>query len=73
MSTAKPLWIPDVTLDEYFARASHASHDGLHAAFGFPVVSSGEVLGMVEFFADRIEPPDDGPLTMMDTLGNLLG
>jgi diguanylate cyclase (GGDEF)-like protein/PAS domain S-box-containing protein len=72
-ATAKPLWIPDVTVDEDFPRASLASRDGLHAAFGFPVVSSGEVLGMIEFFADSIEPPDDGLLAMMDTLGNLLG
>ncbi|MGH8078406.1 MAG: putative bifunctional diguanylate cyclase/phosphodiesterase, partial [Lysobacter sp.] len=72
-SSGKPLWIPDVTLDDNFPRAPYAVQDGLHAAFGFPIISSGEVLGVVEFFSDRIEPPDDSLLTMMETLGNLLG
>ena len=72
-SSGKPLWIPDVALDEHFPRASHAAQEGLHAAFGFPMVSGGEVLGVVEFYSDRIESPDEGLLTMMGTLGNLLG
>ncbi len=71
--SGKSVWIPDVTLDSNFPRASYAAQDGLHTAFAVPVTSSGEVQGVIEFFSDCIEPPDDGLLTMMDTVGNLLG
>ena len=72
-SSGKAAWIPDVVRDTNFPRAKSAAADGLHGAFGFPIVSAGEVLGVVEFFSSAIQEPDPELLTMMDTLGSLLG
>src|ERR1700752_4740819 len=47
---AQPVWIPDVVQEPNFPRASFAAREGLHAAFGFPILLRGEVLGVVEFF-----------------------
>jgi diguanylate cyclase (GGDEF)-like protein/PAS domain S-box-containing protein len=69
---AKPLWIADVVQDSNFPRARAALEDGLHAAFGFPIVSSTGVLGVAEFFSSAIQAPDQDLLRMMDTVGSLL-
>ena len=71
--SGKTLFIPDLALEPDFPRAPYAAEDGLRAAFAFPIISSSEVLGVVEFFSDSIEPPDEGLLKMMDTLAHLLG
>src|SRR5262249_6406042 len=51
-TTAEPAWIRDVVLDTNFPRARVAAREGLHAAFGFPILLRGEVLGVMEFFSE---------------------
>ena len=58
-ASAAPSWIPDVTLDPNFPRAPVATREGLHAAFGFPILLRGEVQGVLEFFSREIRKPDD--------------
>ena len=41
--SGEPAWIPDVVRDPNFPRADIASREGLHAAFGFPVMLRGWV------------------------------
>jgi len=72
-SSHRPAWIPDVTRDANFPRASHAARDGLHSAFGFPIEHGGEVLGIMEFFSHEIREPDPDLLEMVATLGSLMG
>src|SRR5712672_533291 len=50
-SSLEPEYIPDVVSDENFPRGSIAEREGLHAAFGFPILLGGEVLGVIEFFS----------------------
>ncbi len=69
----KSTWVADVTLDTNFPRAKDAALGGLHGAFAFPVFSGSEVLGIVEFFSQEIQKPDEDLLRMTNTLGNLLG
>src|SRR5262249_41961256 len=45
----KPTWIEDVTHDQNFPRGAIAAREGLHAAFGFPILLGHEVLGVFEF------------------------
>ncbi len=71
--TRKPAWIPDVTKDGDFPRVSAAEQAGLHAAFAFPIRLGEEVLGVVEFFNDQIQQPDEQLLGMMDTVGSQIG
>lgn len=72
-SQAQPAWIEDVTRDVNFPRASLAAREGLHAAFGFPVLLGGEVLGVLEFFSEQIQKPDGDLLQMMSAIGSQIG
>jgi PAS domain S-box-containing protein len=68
-----PAWIPDVDQDPNFPRAALARRAGLHGAFGFPICRGDEVLGVVELFSRRIEPPDADLLRTVATLGEHIG
>ena len=47
--------------------------EGLHAAFGFPILLGADVLGVIEFFSNEIRRPDQELLDMMATLGSRIG
>jgi len=72
-SSLKPEYIPDVVPDENFPRVSIAEREGLHAAFGFPILLGGEVLGVIEFFSREIRQPDQELLNMLATIGSQIG
>jgi two-component system, sensor histidine kinase and response regulator len=69
----QPAWIEDVTRDANFPRASIAAQEGLHAAFGFPILLGAEVLGVFEFFSHQIQQPDHRLLEMMSAIGSQVG
>jgi signal transduction histidine kinase len=69
----EPMYIPDVVRDANFPRAPIAGREVLHAAFGFPILLGGEVLGVMEFFSHEIRQPDRELLNMMATLGSQIG
>jgi two-component system, sensor histidine kinase and response regulator len=71
--SGEPAWIPDVVTDHNFPRAAVAAREGLHAAFGFPVLLRGEVLSVMEFFSHEIREPDESLLAMLRTVGNQIG
>ena len=56
-----------------FPRAPIAAREGLHAAFAFPILLGGDVLGVIEFFSHEIRQPDQELLDMMATLGSQIG
>jgi len=72
-ASGQPVWIPDVPQDGNFPRAPIAAREGLHAAFGFPILRRGEVLSVMEFFSREIRPPDPDLLTMLTTIGSQIG
>jgi PAS domain S-box-containing protein len=72
-SQAQPAWIEDVTHDANFPRASIAAKEGLHAAFGFPILLGAGVLGVLEFFSHQIQKPDGRLLEMMSAIGSQIG
>jgi PAS domain S-box-containing protein len=72
-SSREPAYIPDVVPDASFPRAPIAAREGLHAAFGFPILLGGEVLGVMEFFSNEIRQPDRDLLNMMATIGSQIG
>jgi PAS domain S-box-containing protein len=71
--TAKPLWIADVVHDTNFLRAPVADKEGLHGAFGFPILSDNEVLGTICFFSHEIREPDKELLDMLTAIGRQIG
>ena len=72
-ATREPAWIPDVVQDANFPRAPVAAREGLHAAFGFPILLHGDVVGVMEFFSREIRPPDEAFLAMLTSVGNQIG
>ncbi len=71
--TEKPAWIVDVTKETRFSRREAAAAAGLHSAFSFPMILSGDVIGVVEFFTSAVLEPDDSILRMFAALGRQLG
>ncbi len=68
-----PAWIVDVTKEPKFSRRDTALAAGLHAAFSFPMVLDGEVVGVVEFFTLSVLESDPKILEMFAALGRQLG
>jgi len=71
--TADALWIEDVTRDTNFPRTLVASKEGLHSAFGFPILLGDEVLGVLEFFSHQIRQPDTKLLNLLSAVGSQIG
>ena len=68
-----PVWIADATVDPRFARTERSSDLGIRAAFAFPVLMSGQVTAVVEFFSSEPVEPDDQLLGVMAHIGKQLG
>lgn len=66
-------WIKDVVVEENFPRGGVAAAAGLHGAFAFPILNQGTVLGVLEFFSQRIEEPDESLLESLNSIGNQIG
>jgi two-component system cell cycle response regulator len=73
LATAAPAWIIDVTTDLNFPRAPAAAQVGLRAAFAFPMLARGEVVGVLEFFATEAAEPDQALLELMAHVGTQVG
>ena len=72
-SSREPVYISDVVHDASFLRASIAAREGLHAAFGFPILLGGDVMGVMEFFSREVRLPEQELLNMMASLGSQIG
>lgn len=72
-SSLQPEYVPDVVPDENFPRGPIAEREGLHAAFGFPILLGGEALGVIEFFSREIRQPDQELLNTLATIGSQIG
>jgi PAS domain S-box-containing protein len=70
---ARPLWVGDVANHPQFTRRSAAQQAGIRSAFAFPVLSGGELIALLEFFAIAFSDQDDALLEMMAVVGNQLG
>jgi PAS domain S-box-containing protein len=66
-------YFSDFGREANFPRAPMAAAEGLHAACAFPILLSGEVLGVIEFFSREMRPPDADLLNMMATIDSQLG
>ena len=72
-STGRAAWIADVVHDPNFPRAATAAKDGLHGAFGFPIIGPGGFLGVMEFFSTEIREPNAAVLALFDGIGGQVG
>ena len=72
-ATGVPACISDVTHDPTFLRASIAAREGLHAAFAFPILLAGEVIGVIDLLSRDVRHPDQTLLDMMAAIGSQIG
>jgi PAS domain S-box-containing protein len=71
--SGEPVWIPDIVSEKNFPKGRVAHEAGLRGAFGFPIVVDGQVFGVIEFFSDVVEAPDEDFLEMTAALGMQFG
>jgi signal transduction histidine kinase/DNA-binding response OmpR family regulator/HPt (histidine-containing phosphotransfer) domain-containing protein len=72
-TSGRSAWIVDVQRDSNFPRGPSAAGDGLHGAFGFPVVGPSGFLGVMEFFSPELRNPDENLLRMFEAVGHQIG
>ncbi len=72
-ASSKAAWIGDVAQDSNFPRADAAAAEGLHGAFGFPIMLNKEVLAVIELFSREIREPGPDLLAMMTAVGSQIG
>lgn len=73
LASGEPDWITNVVRDANFPRLDFARDANLHAAFGFPIKGTKGVLGVIEFFAQEVRPPDTGLLHTFADIGIKVG
>jgi PAS domain S-box-containing protein len=66
-------WILDIGHDENFPRIASAVKCGLHSAFGCPIFVEDRMLGVIEFFTQRIRDPAADLLEMIGTIAGSVG
>jgi PAS domain S-box-containing protein len=71
--TRAPAWIIDVVESSNFPRYPVAKKEGLHAGFGFPILSGNETVGILEFFSRSKRKPNENVISTVMTLGSQLG
>ena len=71
--SGEPKWITNVIKDDNFPRLELARAADLHAAFAFPIKDSKGVVGVMEFFAREVRPPDNSLLHTFADIGIKMG
>jgi len=79
-ASGSPQWIGDVAESDIFIRREIATEEGLHGAFGFPILGDYEqemsrrsVLGVMTFFSVEVQSFDEELLQTMATIGSQIG
>ncbi len=71
--SGQPVWIEDVNIEGSFLQTSTVIQEGLHGGFGFPLKNGDEILGVIIFFSQKIQPVQEDLLTMMTAIGCQIG
>ncbi len=71
--SSKPIWVPNIAVDNNFPRSAAAAKDGLRGGLGFPIVIGSKVNGIFEFFSQDIAQPDEDLLQMFSGIGEQVG
>ncbi len=71
--TRCPEWIGDVRCSTNFPRAHWPGGIEITAAIGFPIISSDQVIAVVEFFSETCTEPDPELLLTLRAIGQQVG
>jgi diguanylate cyclase (GGDEF)-like protein len=69
----EPVWISDISRAAGLNRKALVERAGLHGAFAFPLMASGQVLGVLEFFHRDVREPDDMLIEIARSIGSQIG
>jgi len=72
-AAGKPVWIADISKNAALHRRALIAQAGLHGAFAFPLVASGHVLGVLEFFHRDVREPDAMLIQIAESIGSQIG
>jgi PAS domain S-box-containing protein len=72
-ASAEPVWIVDVVKDNDFIRSQIAAQAELHGAFGFPIHSGKNILGVITCFSHEIQQPDPDLAKVINSIGEQVG
>ncbi|BAZ14765.1 multi-sensor hybrid histidine kinase [Calothrix sp. NIES-4071] len=67
------VWFTNVVDNPKFLRGKIAAEVGLHGAFGFPIRSGNNVLGVITCFNHQTQQPDSDLVKMLISLGEQIG
>jgi len=71
--TREPEWIADTRAHGAFPRARLVEDVRVQSAFGFPIISGGEVMAILEFFSRDAAAPDARLMHIVRALGQQVG
>jgi diguanylate cyclase (GGDEF)-like protein/PAS domain S-box-containing protein len=69
----QPVWLPDVAQEPSFVRGAAAMAAGLHCAFAFPIMVSGEFYGVIELFAREVRQRDEDVVKIATQISSQIG
>jgi len=69
-ASRQPQWLSELTADLGFPRLSIAFREGLRSGFGFPIVLSGQALGVIECYSRQLRQSDDDLMSVMANVGS---
>jgi PAS domain S-box-containing protein len=72
-SVKHPVWVPDVTIDDGFGRATLARDAGVRAGTAFPVLAEGEIVALLAFFLREPRREDERLVKLVSTIAAQLG
>ncbi|MEH2118224.1 response regulator [Nostoc sp.] len=72
-ASVEPVWIADVIKEQNFMRSQIAVEVELHGAFGFPIRSGKEIIGVITCFSHEIQQHDPDLATVMNSIGEQVG
>ncbi|MFN6465832.1 MAG: GAF domain-containing protein [Nostoc sp. DedVER02] len=72
-ASSEAVWLTDVVNDLNFPHFKIAARIGLHTAFGFPIRTGNNILGVITCFNREIKPLDQDLINTMNSIGEQVG
>ncbi|MEO8293717.1 MAG: GAF domain-containing protein [Actinomycetota bacterium] len=69
----RPVWLGDAPAEPNFPRWKVALAEELHAALGVPIVTNGQVVGVLEIYTDDARSSDDDLLDLVEATARQVG
>jgi PAS domain S-box-containing protein len=73
LNSKKPEWIVNLSRDNNFFRKEAARKCGLKSAFAFPVFAENKVTGVLEFFSENEQKPDEKLYDVIPNISTQIG